>query len=172
MKNNELLIVYAYAKNIWSSFKLPEAEEDIKMMNKVWYDFLSEYDIEIILTAIRKHSTESDFCSISKIANLCDNIYRKINNLIIDEDEVFREIRNAIDYSNCKENFQKLSDFAKEIVGHQAYLAKWALEGNTALRETLLRKEIARTIEKKENERIISKNQTLVLENQTLLPKK
>jgi len=170
MKKNELLVIYAYAKNIWSSFKLPEAEEDIKMMNKVWCDFLSEYDIDIILSAIRKHSAESDFCSISKIASLCDNIYRQINNLIIDEDEVFKEIRNAIDYSNCKENFQKLSDFSKEIVGHQAYLAKWALEGNTAMRETLLRKEIARTIQKKENERIVCKNKSLMLENKTKLP--
>lgn len=165
MENKKLLTVYAYAKNIWSSFKLPDNEQDIIMMNKVWGDYLEDYDIDIILMAIRKHSAKSDFCSIAKIEQECDLLYRQINNLILDEEIILKEIKKAISYTDCKENFKGLSDFAKKIVVHPAYLAQWAMEENKGVRESLLRKEIAKTIVRIENERFIEKNKKLLIGN-------
>ena len=130
MKKEELLKVYACAEALWSSFKLPKADLEARIFDNVWFSCLKDYDTNVVLLALREYARDNDFCNIAKVSDLCDKFTRMASGTWIDEESVLSEIRKAIDYSKCKENFAKLSPFAQQIVEHPSYLAKWAMQGD------------------------------------------
>lgn len=154
MNKVELLKVYAFCGAVWSSFKTPINEEEAKLFDEVWFTILKPYSTEMILTAIQEYARESDFCNIAKISDLCQKYTEKANGTYIDPEKVLTEVRNAVSYDRNRENFEKLSPFAKEIVQHPAYLAKWARSDQF---ETVILSNLRKTInnvlaEKKHNE--------------------
>lgn len=143
MKREELMQVYAFCSSIWSSFKIPTSNLELQLFNETWFIFLAPYEKSIIFTAITEYARENNFCNIAQIAELCKKYVQMQNGTYIDEEEVLQEIRSAVSYDKCAENFEKLSPFAKEIVGHKAYLAKWALSGQF---ETVIASNLRKTI--------------------------
>lgn len=154
MDRIDLIKVYTFASAMWSSFKMPKSEIEAKYFDEVWFTILKPYPLEMILTAMQEYATESDFCNIAKIADLCKTYTQKANGTYIDVERVLTEIRNAVSYDKNRENFEKLSPFAKEIVQHPAYLAKWAkCEQFETVILSNLRKQITNTLaERKHNE--------------------
>ena len=153
MKKEDLLKVYACAGALWSSFKIPQRELEAQLCDEVWFDTLGAYDIKIVLFSLREYAKTNDFCNIAKVGLLCDKFTQMQNGTWIDEEEVLKEIRKAISYGKYRENFEKLSPFAKEIVGHPAYLAKWAQssEVDTVIMSNL-RKTVRNVLEKRQTE--------------------
>lgn len=126
MKREDLKQVYAYASLLWETFKVPTEEENIILQAQIWYDFLKEYDLETIFASMRELCKESDFCNIGKIAKGCQIICNLATNRT-DEEDIFQEIIKAVSYYDCKENFNNLSDIAKDVVKEPSQLARWAL---------------------------------------------
>lgn len=127
MKQEELFKVYAYAEILWNTFKKESGNEKSLMQNKMWYDFLKPYDIEIIFASMRELSKESDFCNIGKIAKGCQTICDLQKHQTDEEDEIFNEIRKAISSYNTNERFERLSPIAKRVVGFAGQLGAWAI---------------------------------------------
>lgn len=166
MVKEDLLKVYTFAGAIWSSFKTPISELEARLFDEVWFTILKPYPLEMILSAIQEYATENDFCNIAKIGDICKKYTQKANGTYIDIESVLIEIRNAVDYEKCKENFEKLSPFAKEIVKAPYHLARWA---NDTQFETVimsnLRKQVSNILaERKHNEimQLTSENKKLL----------
>ena len=156
MKREELMQVYAFCSSIWTSFKLPSSKLELELFNEVWFKFLEPFDKAIIFTAISEFAKENNFCNIAQVSELCQKYVDIQNGTYIDEERVLQEIRQAISYDNCAENFAKLSPFAKQIVGHKAYLAKWALSGQfETVIASNLRKQIHNTLQSRKFEKTL-----------------
>lgn len=125
MVKEDLLKVYTFASAIWSSFRTPTSEIEARLFDEVWFTILRPYSIEMILSAIQEYATENDFCNIAKIGDICKKYTQKLNGTYIDAESVISEIHKAVSYTDCKKNFEKLSPFAKEIVGDPSQLARW-----------------------------------------------
>lgn len=166
MNKSELLKVYAFAGAIWTSFKIPKSELEARLFDEVWYGILKPYPVELIFTAIQEYATENDFCNIAKVGDICKKYTEKMNGTYIDCEQVLSEIRKAIDYAHSKENFEKLSPFAKQIVESPAYLARWARsEQIDTVIMSNLRKKIVGALEEKKHNDILQ----LTIENKKLL---
>lgn len=156
MKQEDLPVVWAYTNAVIDTFKVPDTEIKCQMAMSVWMDVLGQYELPIIKSAILERAKESDFFNIAKVGQTCEKLTQIAMGLYIDEEEVLDEIRKAVSYANCKENFQGLSEFAKEIVGHSAYLAKWAMSDQF---ETViinnLRKKIHSRVESKKYDKVL-----------------
>ncbi len=126
MERKDLLKVYAFAGAVWSSFKLPKTDLELKLQSEVWFTKLAPYPVSFVLAAIDEYAKENDFCNISKVAALCDKYTQMQNGTYIDEEETLEHIQKAVSYEFCKENFAKLTPFEKELVGGPHMLAKWA----------------------------------------------
>ena len=149
MIKEDLVKVYACAGALWSSFKIPATELEAKFFDNVWFSILKPYDINVVLLAFREYANTNDFCNIAKVGELCDKLTQIANGIWIDEEEVINEIYKAISYDKCKENFEELSSFAKEIVEHPAYLAKWSQSKEIAIILSNLRKKVHNKLEQR-----------------------
>lgn len=161
MNKVDLLKVYAFAGAIWSSFKTPTNDAEAKLFDEVWFTILKPYPIEMVLTAIQEYATDNDFCNVAKIGELCNKYTQKANGTYIDVESVLMEIKNAVSYSDCKENFAKLSPFAKEIVQNPAYLARWSMNGQfeTVIMSNL-RKQITNILADRKHDEIMQLTQS------------
>lgn len=166
MNKIELVKVYAFAGAIWSSFKTPTNDTEARLFDEVWFGILRPYPLEMVLSAIQEYATENDFCNIAKIGDLCKKYTQKANGTYIDAESVLAEIRNAVNYDKCKENFEKLSPFAKEIVQHSCYLAKWSRSDQL---DTVIMSNLRKTITSKLAERKHDEIMQLTSENKKLL---
>lgn len=156
MNKSDLLKVYAFAGAIWTSFKTPTGELEARLFDEVWFGILKPYPVELILTAIQQYATENDFCNVAKIGDICKKYTEKANGTYIEPEQVLSEIRKAIDYYHCKENFEKLSPFAKQIVESPAFLARWARsEQIDTVIMSNLRKKINNALEEKKHNEIL-----------------
>lgn len=126
MKKEDLTKVFAYAKLLWNNFYMPEDDGSKIMQIQVWYDFLSQYDLETIFASMRELSKQSDFCNIGKIAKGCQTIHNLEKYEISREEQIFNEINNAISLYDTQEKFDKLSKIAKIVVGSAGNLGAWA----------------------------------------------
>lgn len=70
MIKEELLKVYAYAGAIWSSFKLPNNDLDLALMNEVWLNKLSEFNLPIIFSAMDEYARTNAFCNVIQVARI------------------------------------------------------------------------------------------------------
>lgn len=125
MKKEELLVVYGYAGAIWSTFKLPEDEREARLFDVTWYEILRHYNIELILIAIKEYAKISDFCNIAKVGEICKKLQKTVEGKYIDEDVILDEIRQVVVKYSKDAGFEKLSDFAKKVVGGPWQLYKW-----------------------------------------------
>lgn len=160
MKREDLKQVYAYASLLWETFKVPTEEENIILQAQIWYDFLKEYDLETIFASMRELCKESDFCNIGKIAKGCQIICNLATNRT-DEEDIFQEIIKAVSYYDCKDNFNNLSDIAKDVVKEPSQLARWALSNvddfSTVIASNIKRS-IRNSLQKSEKIESIGKN--------------
>lgn len=152
MNSNELVKVYAYTKAIFGSFEIPKNKTQIECQNIVWLKVLAPYDLAVIYTAIDEYAKTNQFVNIAQIANLCRQVKQIHDGTYKTAFDYLNEITNAVSYSNSKENFEKLSNFAKEIVGHPAKLAQWCNLGEDFYTYTSNRlyKEITQKLEERE----------------------
>lgn len=124
MRKEELINVFAYAEVLWAgTFKRQNDEKQVLEV-KLWYDFLKAYDLNVIYAGMRQLAEKSDFCNIAKVANECENICNILRGQLT-EDDIFLEIDKAISIYDVDENFNKLSDIAKKVVGSPSQLASW-----------------------------------------------
>lgn len=160
MKVEDLEMAWRYTNAVLGTFKIPTTKEEVATTVAVWIDTLGEYELPIIKSAILERAKESDFFNIVKVAETCKKLKQIALGLWIDEEEVLTEIRNAVSYHKNRENFAKLTPFAKEVVGDASFLAKWALSDKF---ETVimceLRKRVKNMLDKKHNEQIVEKLQ-------------
>jgi len=143
MTKQELLKVYAYAGAVWQSFKLPTNTLELTLQNEVWLNMLSEFDLETIFASINEHARFNNFCNVVQIAEHCKKYESIKNGTYTNEETILNEIRNAVSYEYCKENYAKLSTLAKNFVPGAYMLARWSQD--TAFNSVIvsnLRKEI------------------------------
>lgn len=162
MKREELLKVYAFAGAMWSSFKMPNTELEERLFDEVWYILLQPYEIDMILTAIREYATQSDFCNIAKIGEICQKYTEIQNDTYLDEEKILSDIQKAVSWDKCKENFENLTDFEKEIVQGPHMLARWA---NSGVFETVVMSNLRKTVRNKIEEKKFKSNFALIAEN-------
>ena len=86
MKKEDLIKVFGYAELLWNTFKPEITEEKSNMQNRLWFDFLKHYDLEVVYSAMRYFAKESDFCNIAKVADKCKTITRSLRNEITAEE--------------------------------------------------------------------------------------
>lgn len=172
MTNEELLKVYAYAGAVWTSFKLPNNELELKIQNEVWLNKLGEFPLSTILASIDEYARSNTFCNVVQIADICNKFERMKRGTYITEDMILNEIRDAVSYDKCRENYANLSPLAKKFVSGSHILARWAMdEAFYSVIVSNLRKEIKAYFE---NERIkanFEKLQSLEFTNKKLLDK-
>ena len=126
MEKNELVNVFAYAEVLWAStFKRQSDENKAKVEIALWYEYLKPYPTNVIYASMRELAKNSDFCNISKVAKGCQEIYTLTN--CKTEDEIFAEIDNAISMYWAEENFENLSQTAKNVVISPKNLVMWAM---------------------------------------------
>ncbi len=159
MKKDDLWKIYAFAGAVWTSFKLPTTDFEARLFDEVWYSILQPYDEELIFTAIQEYATENDFCNIAKIGALCKKYTEIKNGTFMDEDIVLEHICNAVSWDKCKENFAKLNDFEKEIVGGAHILARWSRDEsfNTVILSNL-RKKVRSKLQLRLHENLLNLN--------------
>ena len=150
MEREELKQVYAYASILWDTFKPPTDKAKAVLQAQIWFDFLRGYDLQVIFASMRELCKVSDFCNIGKVAKGCQTICNLSKNEL-DEDKIFREIDGAISWYNQDENFNKLSEMAKKVVGTPSQLAQWALSDVTKY-NTVIASNIKRSIRKQLDE--------------------
>lgn len=127
MKKEELPLVYGFASCIWSSFKLPkEGSLEERIFDILWYGTLKSFNLKLILTAMQEYASTNDFCNITKIGMLCKKYNQMLDGTYVDEETTIAHIQSAVSWNNCRENFEKLSPFEKEIVQGPHMLARWA----------------------------------------------
>lgn len=158
MNKLDLVKVYAFAGAIWSSFRIPTNEIEAKIFDETWFLILRPYSLEMVLTAVQEHAKKSDFCNIAKIGDICETYTKKLNGNYIDTESVIDEIKKAISYYDVKEKFEKLSPFAKEVVGDPSNLAKWSI-GESKDFETVIISQLRKRLNNKLEE--IKINETL-----------
>ena len=145
MKKDDLWKIYAFAGAVWTSFKLPTTDFEARLFDEVWYSILQPYDEELIFTA--------------KIGALCKKYTEIKNGTFMDEDIVLEHICNAVSWDKCKENFAKLNDFEKEIVGGAHILARWSRDEsfNTVILSNL-RKKVRSKLQLRLHENLLNLN--------------
>mgnify|MGYP002659046473 CR=1 FL=1 len=148
MEKIELCKVYAYAELLWNTFKRETDELKSQLQNRLWWDFLKNYDLEVIYAGMRELAKEENFCSIAKVAKECQKIMKIAKNEVLDEDLIFSEINSAISYYNAQENFDKLSDIAKSVVVNPSQLSQWATSEITEF-NTVIASNIKKSIRNK-----------------------
>ncbi len=165
MNKNELIKVYAYTQAIFGSFTMPKDKLQLESQNIVWLKVLAPYDLVVIYTAIEEYAKTNQFVNIAQIANLCRKIKQIQDGTYKSVDDYLNEISKAVSYSNAKENFEKLSDFAKEIVGNSARLAQWCNLGEDFYKFAVNRlyKEIAQKLEERELKEMEKVNKAVLL---------
>lgn len=166
MIKEELLKVYAYAGAIWSSFKLPNNDLDLALMNEVWLNKLSEFNLPIIFSAMDEYARTNAFCNVIQVAELCKKFESIKNGTYVDEEMILREIKDAVSYDKCKENYSKLSPIAKRFVTGSHILARWAMDDafNSVILSNL-RKEIKAYFEAERMQQSVNKIQALNFDN-------
>ena len=165
MKNlAELKQVLEYVPMVFTSFKLPVGEQALDYMLNVWWKFLAPYDLPIIITAIDIHASQCAFANIAQIADIAKDLQNKQDGNFKDSYTYFAEIENAVSYANAKENYAKLSEFSKQIVGGSYKLAQWATDPqgfNSTISNRLL-KTIENTIKQDELKQKLERNERLL----------
>ena len=156
MDKKELTKVFALAKSLWSSFKIPENDLDLAMLSAVWLELLTPYDFNLIKVSMMQYANENDFCNISKVSALCKKYIEIKNGTYLDENIIIDHIRRAVSWTKSKENFEKLTDFEKEIVRGPHILARWSQdEAFESVIVSNLRKEIRSKLELKQQEELL-----------------
>ncbi len=156
MIKEDLLKVYAYAGAIWSSFKIPESDLEARLLDEVWFMELKEFDLQTILAAINEYARNNNFCNVVQIGELCRKYKQIQDGTYIDEEKVFQEIVQSVSWDNCRENFNKLSPFAKQIVGGSHMLARWSRDDAfDSVVSSNLRKQIHNALESQRMEKIV-----------------
>lgn len=167
MIKDELIKVYAYTQAIFGSFTMPKDKLQLESQNIVWLKALAPYDLAVIYTAIENYAKNNQFVNIAQIANICRQVQQIKDGTYKTAYDYLSEITNAVSYSNAKENFEKLSDFSKEIVGNSAKLAQWCNLGEDFYTYTSNRlyKEITQKLEQQELKELNQINKQLLLES-------
>ncbi len=126
MKKEELPLVYGFAGCIWSSFKMPRDALEEKIFDTVWFGTLKNFNLKMILAAMQEYAMTNDFCNITKIGLLCKKYTQMLDGTFIDEELTISHIQAAVSWDKCRENFERLTPFEKEIVQGPHMLARWA----------------------------------------------
>lgn len=123
MEKIELIKVYAYAELLWNTFKPERQEEKSKLQDMLWFDFLKNYNINVIFSAMRELAKESDFCNIAKVATNCETICRLLRNEITAEEiwenftQTLKEVKETRYSNKLEEIFNSLDESLKRFVG-------------------------------------------------------
>ena len=123
MKKEDLIKVFGYAELLWNTFKPEITEEKSNMQNRLWFDFLKHYDLEVVYSAMRDFAKESDFCNIAKIADKCETITRLLRNEITAEKmwedftETLKEVKKIRYAKELEEIFNSLNENLQRFIG-------------------------------------------------------
>lgn len=123
MKKEDLIKVFGYAELLWNTFKPEITEEKSNMQNRLWFDFLKHYDLEVVYSAMRDFAKESDFCNIAKVADKCETITRLLRNEITAEEiwenftQTLKEVKETRYSNKLEEIFNSLDESLKRFVG-------------------------------------------------------
>lgn len=169
MIKEELIKVYAYTKAIFGNFTMPTDKLQQDSQNIVWLKALTPYELDVIYTAIDLYAKDNQFVNIAQIAEQCKYVQQIKGGTYKDAYYYLNEISHAVSYSDAKANFEKLSEFSKEIVGSSAKLAQWCIAGeafNTIVAGRLL-KQITSKLKADETKKMLSTNEKVLIESKT-----
>ena len=146
MNNKDLLKVYAYTQAIFNSFKIPTDKIEAQTTALIWLKFLKPYSLDVIYSAIDQHAKTSDFMNIVKVAELCQEAESIKAGTHKTAEDYYREIEKAVAGATngitVREEFNKLSDLSKAIVGAPYILGTIKNDG-ISFHATRLREQIA-----------------------------
>ena len=123
MKKEDLIKVFGYAELLWNTFKPEITEEKSKLQNRLWFDFLKHYDLEVVYSAMRELAKESDFCNIAKVADKCETITRLLRNEITAEEiwedftETLKEVKKIRYAKELEKIFNSLNENLQRFIG-------------------------------------------------------
>lgn len=123
MKKEDLIKVFGYAELLWNTFKPEITEEKSNMQNRLWFDFLKHYDLEVVYSAMRDFAKESDFCNIAKVADKCETITRLLRNEITAEEmwedftQTLKEVKKIRYAKELEEIFNSLNENLQRFIG-------------------------------------------------------
>lgn len=146
MNNKDLLKVYAYTQAIFNSFKVPTDKIEAQTTALIWLKFLKPYSLDVIYSAIDQLAKTSDFMNIVKVAELCQETESIKTGTHKTAEDYYREIEKAVAGATNgitnREEFNKLSDVSKAIVGAPYVLGTIKNDG-ISFHATRLREQIA-----------------------------
>lgn len=118
MKSKELLQVYAYAKLLWPTFKLPDDGLEAILHDQLWLDMLNPFDLGLVITAMKECAKESDFCTIGKIAAQCESLQQVGTRPELNEDSIYNEIYEQVTSPTYAKPFNELTPIAQKVIGN------------------------------------------------------
>ena len=163
--NKDLLKVYAYAEAIFTSFKQPTEKFKAEATALIWLKFLKPYSLDVIYSAIDQHAKNSDFMNIVKVAELCQEAENIKAGTHKTAEDYYREIEKAIygatNGITAREEFDKLSDVSKAIVGAPYILGSIKNDG-ISFHATRLREQIADKLRSESMQKSVVSNARLL----------
>ena len=129
-ETSKILTVIKYA---YPSFYKDYSENDLIGAVGVWYEQLNNETYQTVSTAVTMIISTSKFAPT--IADVKEKIYELANPDILSSNDAWLCVKKAIQNStyNSKEEFEKLSEIAKKIVGDAYQLKIWAMESENTL---------------------------------------
>lgn len=125
MQQAELTRVLAYLKANYPNFMTGADEDDAKMTLGVWFDYLQEYDSEIVIAAIKTYSINKAAAFaptpgqlVAEIRKLTARVENKPETTAAQAwDMVVEVLRGALCYHNPGKAFEKLPVAIQKCVG-------------------------------------------------------
>lgn len=145
MQKSELTKVLAYIKANYPNFMAGADEDDTKMALAVWFDYLQEYDSEIVVAAIKTYSINNAAAFAPTPGQLVAEIRRIMGHVkqerYLTHMEAWEKVREVMSGQDCYYNpgkaFKSLPEYIQQVVGSASTLVKWS-EMDTERLETVI----------------------------------
>ena len=129
MTKNETLRILAIIKVAYPNSFTKMTNQDIEMLTNLWTMQFKEYEYELVMGAINTiiASDLTQFMpTIARVKQVCSELCSTNQ---ISEYEAWNSVKQALSNSiyNAKDEFEKLPEICKEIVGNARQLREWCL---------------------------------------------
>lgn len=129
MTRQEAIKLIALLKTMYPTHFRNFTKEDYLNTSNVYYELFGEYDFVIVLKAFEMSALQDKVGFIPPLGIINENIQKIIGRKVIDVDKALEMIRAAASRGNYNavEEFDKLPQLVKEVVGSSDRLREWAM---------------------------------------------
>lgn len=133
MTREETSKILTIIKSVYSSFCKDYSESDLMIAIDTWHKMLKDEKYLTVSTAVMMIIATSKFAPT--VADVKEKIYELANPDILSLNDAWLCVRRAIQNStyNYQEEFEKLSEESKKVVGNAYQLKIWASENENTI---------------------------------------